>query len=144
MLEKSFGAMFFLKTPEKKENLRVVYLRITVDGIPKETSTKRKWDVTRWNQKAERATGNKEDAKSLNYFLDSLSSRISNYRTDLINNDQTITSQKLIDFVKGKNVSKVKVLEEFKEHNDEILALVETKEYAKGTYERYKLAFIAI
>lgn len=78
MLEKSFGTMFFLKTPEKKENLRVVYLRITVDGIPKETSTKRKWDVTRWNQKAERATGNKEDAKSLNYFLDSLSSRISN------------------------------------------------------------------
>jgi integrase len=140
MLEKSFGAMFFLKTPEKKENLRVVYLRITVDGIPKEISTKRKWDATRWNQKTERATGNKEDAKSLNYFLDSLSTRISNYRTDLINNDQTITSQKLIDFVKGKNVSKVKVLEEFKEHNGEILALVEKKEYAIGTYERYQIA----
>lgn len=37
-------------------------------------------------------------------------------------------------------MSKVKVLEEFSEHNDEILALVETKEYAKGTYERYKIA----
>ena len=59
MLEKSFGAMFFLKTPEKKENLRVVYLRITVDGIPKEISTKRKWESTHWNQKSERATGNK-------------------------------------------------------------------------------------
>jgi len=44
MLEKSFGAMFFLKTPEKKENLRVVYFRITVNGIPKEISTKRKWE----------------------------------------------------------------------------------------------------
>lgn len=32
MLENSFGVMFFLKTPEKKESLRVVYLRITVDG----------------------------------------------------------------------------------------------------------------
>ncbi|AZA82480.1 recombinase [Chryseobacterium lactis] len=140
MLEKSFGAIFFLKTPEKKENLRVVYLRITVDGIPKEISTKRKWDSTRWNQKSGRATGNKEDAKSLNYFLDSLSTRISNYRTELINNDQTITSQKLIDFVKGKNVSKAKVLEEFSDHNSEILALVETKEYAIGTYERYQIA----
>lgn len=140
MLEKSFGAMFFLKTPEKKENLRVVYLRITVDGVPKEISTKRKWEATRWNQKNERATGNKEDAKSLNYFLDSLSTRIANYRTELINNDQTITSQKLIDFVKGKNVSKVKVLEEFNDHNAEILALVETKEYAIGTYERYQIA----
>jgi len=140
MLEKSFSAMFFLKTSEKKENLRVVYLRITVDGIPKEISTKWKWDSTRWNQKSERATGNKEDAKSLNYFLDSLSTRISNYRTDLINNDQTITSQKLIDFVKGKNVSKVKVLEEFIEHNSEILALVNIKKYAPGTYERYEIA----
>ncbi|WP_293940041.1 Arm DNA-binding domain-containing protein [Sphingobacterium sp. UBA5996] len=102
MLENSFGEMFFLKTPEKKESIRVVYLRITVDGIPKEISTRRKWDVARWNQKSERASGSKEDAKSLNYFLDSLSNRISNYRTELINNDQTITAQKLIDFVRGK------------------------------------------
>lgn len=140
MLEKSFGAMFFLKTPEKKENLRVVYLRITVDGIPKEISTKRKWDATRWNQKTEKATGNKEDAKSLNYFMESLTTRISNYRTELMNNDQTITSHKLIEFVKGNNVSKAKVLEEFKEHNSEILALVDKKEYAIGTYERYQIA----
>jgi hypothetical protein len=140
MLEKSFGATFFLKTPEKKQNLRVVYLRITVDGIPKEISTKRKWDVTRWSQKAERANGSKEDAKSLNYFLDSLFTRILNYRTELINSDQTITTQKLIDFVNGKSVSKVKVLEEFQLHNTEMLALVEKGEYAYGTFERYTTA----
>lgn len=140
MLENSFGAIFFLKTPKKNEIQRTVYLRITVDGIPKEISTKRKWDVARWNQKSERATGSKEDAKSLNYFLDSLSNRISNYRTELINNDQTITAQKLIDFVRGKNVSKVKVLQEFQLHNDEMLALVKKEEYAYGTYERYTTA----
>ncbi|MNJ94134.1 site-specific tyrosine recombinase XerC [compost metagenome] len=140
MLENSFGVIFFLKTPKKNESQRTVYLRITVDGIPREVSTKRKWDVARWNQKSERASGSKEDAKSLNYFLDSLSNRISNYRTDLINNDQTITSQKLIDFVRGKNVSKVKVLEEFQLHNDEMLALVKKEEYAYGTYERYTTA----
>jgi hypothetical protein len=47
--------MFFLKTPQKVINLRYMYVRITVDGIPKESSTKRKWDVLRWNQKIERA-----------------------------------------------------------------------------------------
>lgn len=57
MLESSFGLTFFLKAPRKKSNLRYIYLRITVDGIPKETSTKRKWDTTRWDQKAERAIG---------------------------------------------------------------------------------------
>lgn len=140
MLENSFGVIFFLKTPKKNEIQRTVYLRITVDGIPKEISTKRKWDITRWNQKSERASGSKEDAKALNYFLDSLSNRISNYRTELINNDQTITAQKLIDFVRGKNVSKIKVLQEFQLHNDEMLALVKKEEYAYGTYERYTTA----
>ncbi len=140
MIEKSFGLMFFLKTPEKKENLRVLYLRITVDGVSKETSTKRKWDVTRWSQKAGRAIGNKEDAKSLNYYIDSISTRIWNYRTELINHDHTITAEKLLDFVKGKNVSKAKVLEEFQAHNSEILALVDKREYAAGTYERYVTA----
>lgn len=140
MLEKSLGVMFFLKTPQKKQNVRSLYLRITVDGISKETSTKRKWDVTRWNQKAERAIGNREDARSLNYFIETLQTRIANYRTELISNDHTITSQKLIDFVKGQNVSKAKLLEEFEEHNNEILALVRKDEYAMGTYERYCVA----
>ena len=111
-----------------------------MDGISKETSTKRKWDVTRWNQKAERAIGNREDARSLNYFIETLQTRIANYRTELISNDHTITSQKLIDFVKGQNVSKAKLLEDFEEHNNEILALVRKDEYAMGTYERYCVA----
>ncbi|MDG2430942.1 MAG: site-specific integrase, partial [Flavobacterium sp.] len=72
MLESSFGLVFFLKIPRNESKIRVVYLRITVDGIPKETSTKRKWDISRWDQKLERAIGSKEDAKSLNFFLDSL------------------------------------------------------------------------
>lgn len=110
----------------------MLYLRITVDGIAKETSTKRKWDVTRWNQESERAIGTKEDARSLNHFIESLQTRIANYKTELINLDETITAQKLIDFVKGKNVSKVKVLQEFDEHNSEILALVEKKRICYG------------
>lgn len=48
MLESSFGITFFLKSSAKSTNERYVYLRITVDGIPKETSTKRKWDVNQW------------------------------------------------------------------------------------------------
>ena len=69
MLESSFGLSFFLKSPHKGSKIRAVYLRITVDGIPKETSTKRKWDSSRWDQRIERATGSKEDARSLNFFL---------------------------------------------------------------------------
>ncbi|WES98489.1 site-specific integrase [Chryseobacterium arthrosphaerae] len=122
------------------KNTRIVYLRITVDGIPKEVSTRRKWDASRWNQTLERASGTREDAKSINYFLDSLINNLANYRTELINQNYTITSQLLIDFVKDKTVSKTKVLEEFQLHNDEMLALVETGEYAIGTHDRFVTA----
>lgn len=139
MLEQSYGLSFFLKSPRNKTNKRLIYLRITVDRIPKETSTKRKWDVQRWNQKLERATGTKEDAKAINLFLDSLVAKVNNYRTSLMLEGYTITAQRLIDFVLGKSISKAKVMEEFDLHNDEIKALV-PKEYSKVTHIRYETA----
>lgn len=33
MLTASFGLTFFMKTPRKETNVRVIYLRITVDGV---------------------------------------------------------------------------------------------------------------
>lgn len=138
MIENSFGLTFFLKKSTKK-NEKYVYLRITVDGIPKEVSTKYKWDPERWNQKIERAIGNKEDAKTLNFYIETLQVKIQQFKNDLILNDETITSQKIMDFVKGKSSSTAKLLEEFQKHNDEMLALV-PKEYAKGTHERFVTA----
>lgn len=139
MLEQSFGLTFFLKSSKKKSNDRFIYLRVNVDGLPKETSTKRKWDATRWNQKTERATGTREDAKATNFFLETLVTKINNYRTLMMAEGQTITAQRLIDFVLGKTVSKAKVMEEFKLHNSEIFALV-PREYSKVTYIRYETA----
>jgi hypothetical protein len=53
MLEKSYGLTFFLKSPKNKKDVqRYVHVRVTVDGVPRETSTKRKWDANRWDQKA--------------------------------------------------------------------------------------------
>ena len=140
MLENSYGLTFFLKSPTKKsDTIRYVYVRVTVDGIPKETSTKRKWDSRRWDQHLERASGTKEDARGLNLFLDTLVTKINNFKTELIQVEQTITAERIIDFVKGRNPSKVKVLEEFQQHNDEVFALV-PKEYAKGTHTRFVTA----
>jgi hypothetical protein len=84
MLENSFGLIFFLKAPRHESKIRSVYFRITVDGIPKEASTRRQWDIERWNQKTERATGTKEDAKSLNFFLDSLKMKIYEIKSEIL------------------------------------------------------------
>jgi integrase len=140
MLESSFGLTFFLKAPRKKNNLRYIYLRVIVDGIPKETSTKRKWDMNRWDQKAERAVGTKEDAKTTNFFLTTIETKVNQYRNDLLYAESSITSQKIIDFIMGRIAPKVKVIEEFLKHNDELLALVGKGEYAIGTHERFEIS----
>ncbi|MDW9381412.1 site-specific integrase [Chryseobacterium sp. JV558] len=136
LVEQSYGLTFFLKS-SKNEKIRHIYVRITVDGIPKETSTKRKWYPNRWDQKEGKAVGTKEDAKTVNLFLESLMTKINSYRTELMNNGIPITSIDLINFVNGKYKPCNKVLEEFQEHNDEMGKLVETGEYTKGTHDRY-------
>ena len=47
-----------------------IYIRITVDGIPKEVSLGRQWCPDRWNLNTGKAIGIKEDSKKLNEFLD--------------------------------------------------------------------------
>jgi integrase len=140
MLESSFGLTFFLKAPRKKNNIRFIYLRVIVNGIPKETSTKRKWDITRWDQKAERAIGTKEDARTINFFLTTIETKVNQYRNDLVYSESSITSQKIIDFIMGRISPKVKVIEEFLKHNEELLALVSKGEYAIGTHERFEIS----
>lgn len=54
MLEQSYGLFYFLKSAKNK-TIRTVYVRITVDGIPKEASTRRQWDINRWDQKEGKA-----------------------------------------------------------------------------------------
>jgi len=138
MLENSFGMAFFLKTAHKGSKIRAVHLRITVDGITKETSTKRKWDIERWDQKTERAVGTKEDAKSLNYFLDSLTFKIHEIKTEILYTGKPLTTEKVMDHVLGRVTPRVKVLEEFQKHNDQMTALL-GKGYARGTLQRFTI-----
>jgi len=94
--------------------------------------------MTRWDQKAERAVGYKEDAKSLNFFLDSLTLKINEIKTEMMYSGNPITAEKIMDHVLGKVKPKVKVLEEFQKHNDEMQALL-GKGYAKGTLQRFTI-----
>lgn len=108
MLESSFGLGFFLKRPKIESKEWIVYFRITVDGIRKESSTKRKWDNTRWDQRFERAVGSKEDAKSINFFLDSLTLKINEIKTEMMYSGKTITAEKIMDEVLGRTAPKIK------------------------------------
>jgi site-specific recombinase XerD len=139
MLETSFGLFFFLKKPknENEEGTRYVYLRITVNSISKEVSTKRLWHSAKWNARTGRATGNKEDSKSLNGFLDTFTNKVYQARKILLDSDTEVTSESIKNILNGKSEDKKVILEIFQDHNNQLAKLVGT-DYAPGTLERYK------
>lgn len=141
MLEKSFGLFFFLKqSKNEKSDERYIYLRITVDGIAKEISLKRTWNLSRWDQPLGRAKGNKEDALKLNAYLDVYRANIYSAKSKLIFAEREITSDSLKDFLTGKGEEKRMLLEIFKKHNEEIHELI-GKDYAYKTFQKYRTTF---
>ncbi|MCS4165140.1 site-specific integrase [Sphingobacterium sp. BIGb0116] len=138
MLEKSFGLLFFLKkTKFSKGTERLLYGRITINGISKEFSTKRNWYKDRWNQGANRATGNKEDAKSINHYLDALVSKIYEVKRELIANGEDVTTENLFDLLFGNTDDRKFILQIFQAENAKMKAL-EGKGYAIGTIKRFE------
>jgi site-specific recombinase XerD len=142
MLEKSFGLLFFLKQPKNPNTIgKFIYLRVTVDGIQKEVSTKRIWFSDRWNQSYGRATGNKEDAKMLNIFLESLTAKIHQAKLSLIELNRSITAEAIKNIITGHGDDRKKLLVVFKNHNEQIEALVATGEYSSLTLKRFKTTY---
>ncbi|MDP9077656.1 MAG: site-specific integrase [Bacteroidota bacterium] len=138
MLEKSFGLLYFLKQ-SGNEPKKYIYLRITVDGHPVELSTKKQWWENRWDQEKGRASGVKQDAQELNFFLDMLENKVFKSRKQLIEDEELITAELLRDMLTGKANRKM-ILEIFAEHNQQMEALV-GKDYADGTLERYQTSY---
>src|SRR4051812_18270569 len=96
MLEKSLGLLFYLKKPKNYDGGNLpVYLRITVDGEPKEISLKRSWDPERWNPEAGRAFGVKEDARQLNAYLETMHFLAQAARQSLIDRHITISAAEI-------------------------------------------------
>ncbi|KAA5548128.1 site-specific integrase [Adhaeribacter rhizoryzae] len=137
-MEKSFGLFFFLKQPKNyTTGPKYVYLRLTVDGAAREISTKRLWEPARWSAEAGRATGSKEDAKSLNQYLETLRTKVHEARRTLLEADKLITAEALKQELTGKEENKRTVLAVFQQHNQQMKALV-GREFAPGTLERYQ------
>jgi len=94
--------LFFLKQPRNYDGgTMYIYLRITVDGIPKEMSTKRSWEPSRWSAKANRALGNKKDVKELNHYLDVLQTKAYDVRKELIDRGRVIIAMSVIKLLSG-------------------------------------------
>ncbi len=142
-MEKSFGCFFYLKKRDKNPKSEVdIFLRITVNSVSAELSTKRKCFKANWNTKAGRAEGKNDYAKSINSYLDTIQQKVFEAKRRLIELDIEITPSGIKNLMFGKNVNKQKfmLMNMFKHHNEQMKALVGS-EYAKGTLERYETSY---
>lgn len=141
MLEKSFGLFYFLKQSKTPNcTTRYVYLRITVDGVSRELSLKRHWYVNRWDQLSGKAKGTKEDAKSLNAYLDTLTAKIYQAKLSLLEDEKKITATSLKNTITGQGDNTKMLLEEFQRHNKKLEALIGNG-FSRRTLERYKTTY---
>lgn len=139
-MENNANILFYLKKPKNyKIGPMPIYLRITVDLVPKELSTGRTCLPKHWDVKTERVKEYDAEHTKSNIALDNLADKIKDNHRYLreMEPDIAVTSTELRDRLQGKISKGNTLLEVFREHNDKVKALV-GREFAPGTLERYE------
>ena len=138
----NLNLLFFLKKRVNYKSGPVsIYIRFTVDGMRAEASTGKTCDPSKWNSKARRASGTKEEIKILNNSLDSILAQIQELHKWMLLNNEPITAESLKDRFVGK-AEKIRTLTTvFEDHNLKMKNLV-GKEFEKSTLQRYETALM--
>ncbi|MDT0645702.1 site-specific integrase [Zunongwangia sp. F260] len=74
--QSTFSVLFWIYSQRAKNNLAVIYARITINGRKLNISLKRKVDVNLWDPKKQRVSGKSLNSKEVNQFLDQEHSRL--------------------------------------------------------------------
>jgi len=137
MLDKSFGLLFYMKKPNNYViGEAPIYLRITVDGIPKELSVKRNWNPARWNPHAGRASGTKEDVKAINNYLDTYQARVFEAKRKLVESNKIVTASAIKDILMGVDQRNKMLIKIFEVYNGDVMKLIGI-DYSKSTWTKY-------
>lgn len=130
--------LFYLKKRATyKSGPVTIYLRFTVESQRTEVSTGKTCDPSRWNVQAGRANGTKEDARTLNAYLDTLQAKAQELHNLMTINEDEVTAETLKNRFIGK-VEKARTLAAvFEDHNTKMECLL-GQEFEKSTLQRYK------
>jgi site-specific recombinase XerD len=137
-MNKTFNLLFFVKKSKIKANgTAPIYLRITIDGKPKEIASKRYIQPDKWDNKLQKVSGSSDDVKSLNLYLKTLEQQVYDAHHTLMKDKTIATASSLKTKLQGTEQRARMLAPIFQEHNDKIETLV-GQEFAPGTLERYK------
>lgn len=114
-----------------------IYLRITIDGVRLEISSKRFVMPEKWSKEQNRMKGNSEEARSLNAYLDILKAKVHDVQKEIVQEGNLVSVETLKNKLLGTEQKSRMLIPIFQEHNKRMEALV-GKEFAQGTLTRYQ------
>lgn len=136
-MKNTFSLLFYLKKPKNYvAGAMPIYMRITVDGVPKELSIGKQCEPERWNPQINRVDGKKEDARTINAYLKIVEDKVDQAHTDLFKADKEITAVSLKNKFLGVEEEAHTLLTAFQDHNDKMEALI-GKDFTEGTLSKY-------
>lgn len=137
-MNKTFNLLFFIKKSKIKANgTAPIYLRITIDGVPREISSKRYIQPDKWDNKLQKVIGTSLEVKSLNAYLKTLEQQVYDAHHSVMKDKMAATASMLKAKLQGTEQRARMLIPIFKDHNNKVEALV-GQEFAPGTLERYK------
>ncbi len=134
----TFSQRFIIrKTKSTKDIGATVYARINVNGTRSEFSTSRTCDPQQWNSSTGRVKGKSESARELNVYLNTVELRIYEIHRELVASKRIISGESFKLEFRGVTEKPRMLLEIFKNHNDQMEALV-GREYSINTFKKFR------
>jgi len=124
-MNKTFNLLFFIKKSKIKANGTVpIYLRITIDGVPKEISAKRSILLKDWDNRFQKVIGNSIEVKALNAYLKALEQEVYNAHHYLLKDNSDVTSFAIKSKILKSDKKDRMLIPIFKDHNVKFAELV--------------------
>jgi site-specific recombinase XerD len=126
------------RSKTNKNDQHPIYCRVTVQGKYREFSTQIWSSNDKWNPSTSKIIGTKEAVQTANHTLNSIRLNLMNIRNKFTSEGKLITAENVINIHLGKTGKKYTLIEIHEYHNEHHVKKLIGKDYAQGTYNRYK------
>jgi|GEM_PF-14139 site-specific recombinase XerD len=138
-MRSTFNVLFYIKRNEPKKDGRVVIMvRITINGIRSQFSSKLLVQPEQWDSKNERVKGLVAEARNQNRLLENIRSSLNVHYNKFMSIDGHVTPERLRNIFLGLEEQEQTITSFFDKYNDQYKLKVGTTSTHK-TYTRYLL-----
>jgi site-specific recombinase XerD len=138
-MRSTFNILFYIKRNEPKKDGRVVIMvRITINGIRSQFSSKLLVQPEQWDSKNERVKGQVAEARNLNRLLENIGSSLNVHYNKFMSIDGHVNPERLRNIFLGHEEQEQTIISFFDKFNDQYKLKVGTTSTHR-TYTRYLL-----